>query len=129
MAAAHVAQSPVVVLVGGIAREHYQKDAFQEFDLLGMFRPVTKLAVQINAADRIPELLRAALRTAMTGRRGPVFVEIPRDVLNGASRAPPRSRPTSTARATRSRPTPTPSARPPRCWRAPSGRSSSPAAA
>jgi hypothetical protein len=37
---------------------------------------------QINKPERIPELLRAALRTAMAGRRGPVFVEIPRDVLN-----------------------------------------------
>jgi acetolactate synthase-1/2/3 large subunit/sulfoacetaldehyde acetyltransferase len=45
-------------------------------------RPVTKLAVQVSSADRIPELLRSALRAAMTGRRGPVFVEIPRDVLN-----------------------------------------------
>src|SRR3989454_11687042 len=83
VAAAHVAHSPVVVLVGGIALDHYQKDAFQEFDLLNMFRPVTKLAVQITKADRIPELLRGALRTAMSGRQGPVFVEIPRDVLNG----------------------------------------------
>ncbi|HXJ84313.1 MAG TPA: thiamine pyrophosphate-binding protein, partial [Candidatus Methylomirabilis sp.] len=82
VAAAYVAHSPVVVLVGGVALEHFQKDAFQEFDLLRMFRPVTKLAVQIHQPERIPDLLRAALRSAMTGRRGPVFVEIPRDVLN-----------------------------------------------
>ena len=82
IAAAHVAHSPVVALVGGVSSEHLLKDAFQEFDLVSMFRPVTKLALQINRADRIPELLRAALRAAMTGRRGPVFVEIPRDVLN-----------------------------------------------
>jgi len=80
--AAYVAHSPVVVIVGGLASEHYGKDAFQEFDLVGMFRPVTKLAVQITKADRIPELLHAALRVAMTGRRGPVFIEIPRDVLH-----------------------------------------------
>jgi thiamine pyrophosphate-dependent acetolactate synthase large subunit-like protein len=95
VAAAYVAHSPVVVLVGGIAVEHYQKDAFQEFDLLGMFRPVTKWAVQITQPDRIPELLRAALRTAMSGRRGPVLVEIPRDVLNdtvsSSSALPPSS--------------------------------------
>jgi acetolactate synthase-1/2/3 large subunit/sulfoacetaldehyde acetyltransferase len=82
VAAAHVAHSPVVSLVGGIERAHQGKDAFQEFDLLGMFRPVTKLAVQVNQVERIPEMLRAALRTAMTGRRGPVLVEIPRDVLS-----------------------------------------------
>src|ERR687898_120019 len=81
VAAAYVAHSPVVSLVGGIERAHQGKDAFQEFDLIGMFKPVTKLAVQINQAARIPELLRLALRTAMSGRRGPVFVEIPRDVL------------------------------------------------
>ncbi len=81
VAAAYVAHSPVVTLVGGIERAHQGKDAFQEFDLVGMFKPVTKLAVQVNQAARIPELLRLALRTAMNGRRGPVFVEIPRDVL------------------------------------------------
>ena len=82
VAAAYVAHSPVVVLVGGVSLDHAQKDAFQEFDLLRMFRPVTKLALQINRVERIPDLLRSALRAAMTGRRGPVFVEIPRDVLN-----------------------------------------------
>jgi thiamine pyrophosphate-dependent acetolactate synthase large subunit-like protein len=83
VAAAYVAHSPVVVIVGGIALDHYQKDAFQEYDLVGMFRPVTKQAIQINKSARIPELLRGALRAAMSGRRGPVFVEIPRDVLSG----------------------------------------------
>ena len=82
VAAAYVANSPVVVLVGGVPLEHAQKDAFQEFDLISMFRPVTKLAVQITRPERIPDLLRAAFRVAMSGRRGPVFVEIPRDVLN-----------------------------------------------
>jgi thiamine pyrophosphate-dependent acetolactate synthase large subunit-like protein len=82
VASAYVAHSPVVSLVGGIERAHQGKDAFQEFDLVSMFRPVTKTAVQIQQVERIPELLRGALRTAMSGRRGPVFVEIPRDVLS-----------------------------------------------
>src|SRR5687768_17525430 len=69
VAAAHVAHSPVVVLVGGVSLDHAQKDAFQEYDLVSMFRPVTKLAVQVTRPDRIPDLLRAALRAAMSGRR------------------------------------------------------------
>jgi thiamine pyrophosphate-dependent acetolactate synthase large subunit-like protein len=81
VAAASVAHSPVVVLVGGLDSGHYGKDAFQEFDLISMFRPVTKLAIQVTKAQRIPELLHHAFRTAMTGRPGPVMVEIPRDVL------------------------------------------------
>jgi acetolactate synthase-1/2/3 large subunit/sulfoacetaldehyde acetyltransferase len=43
---------------------------------------VTKLSIQVTQPQRIPDVLRLALRTAMTGRRGPVFVDIPRDVLN-----------------------------------------------
>jgi acetolactate synthase-1/2/3 large subunit/sulfoacetaldehyde acetyltransferase len=81
VAAAHVAHSPLVVLVGGLALDHYGKDAFQEYDLVGMFRPVTKLALQITKAERIPELLHAAFRAALGGRPGPVFVEISREVL------------------------------------------------
>jgi thiamine pyrophosphate-dependent acetolactate synthase large subunit-like protein len=81
-AAAFVGHSPVVMLVGGVDRAHQNKDAFQDFDLVSMFRPVTKLALTVNRVERIPEALRAALRAAMSGRRGPVLVEIPRDVLS-----------------------------------------------
>jgi acetolactate synthase-1/2/3 large subunit/sulfoacetaldehyde acetyltransferase len=94
VAAAHVAHSPVVTLVGGIERAHQGKAAFQELDLVAMFKPVTKLAVQINQAERIPELLGLALRTAMSGRRGPVFVEIPRDVLSERVTPPTTLEPT-----------------------------------
>jgi acetolactate synthase-1/2/3 large subunit/sulfoacetaldehyde acetyltransferase len=99
IAAAHVAHSPVVALVGGVAQEHAGKDAFQEYDLVGLFRPVTRQAVQVPRPERIPDLLRGALRAAMTGRRGPVLVEIPRDVLNEttvrmASLPPGQYRPT-----------------------------------
>jgi acetolactate synthase-1/2/3 large subunit/sulfoacetaldehyde acetyltransferase len=82
IAGAHVAHSPVVAIAGGPALGVQGRDAFQELDLVALFRPVTKLAVQVTQPARIPELLRLAFRTAMTGRKGPVFVDIPRDVLN-----------------------------------------------
>ena len=82
IAAAYVAHSPVVAIVGGPMSAHYDKDAFQEYDLLSMFKPVTKLALRINQPERIAELMRYAFRMAMSGRKGPVYVEIPRDVLN-----------------------------------------------
>jgi acetolactate synthase-1/2/3 large subunit/sulfoacetaldehyde acetyltransferase len=99
IAAAYVAYSPVVAIAGGPPLGHYYRDAFQDFDLVGIFKPVTKLSVQVNKPERIPELLHHAFRTAMTGRKGPVFVDIPRDVLGGqvprAEMAPPSSyRPT-----------------------------------
>jgi len=92
IAAAHVAHSPVVALVGGVMLEHYGRDAFQDYDLVSMFRPVTKLSLQVNSPARIREHLRDALRAAMSGRRGPVFVELPRDVLG--TPVPPAGEPT-----------------------------------
>jgi acetolactate synthase I/II/III large subunit len=83
IAAAAVAHSPVVAIAGGSPLAHAHRDAFQEFDLVAMFEPVTKLSLRVTRPDRIPELLRHAFRTAMTGRKGPVFVDIPRDVLSG----------------------------------------------
>jgi acetolactate synthase-1/2/3 large subunit/sulfoacetaldehyde acetyltransferase len=82
IAGAYVAHSPVVAIAGGSALGLQGRDAFQELDLVALFRPVTKLSIQVTQAARIPEVLRLAFRTAMTGRRGPVFVDIPRDVLN-----------------------------------------------
>jgi acetolactate synthase-1/2/3 large subunit/sulfoacetaldehyde acetyltransferase len=82
VAAAYVAHSPVVAIAGGPMLGHYAKDAFQEFDLVNIFKPVTKLSVLVNKPERIPELLHYALRMAMSGRKGPVFLDIPRDVLN-----------------------------------------------
>jgi thiamine pyrophosphate-dependent acetolactate synthase large subunit-like protein len=82
IAGAHVAHSPVVAIAGGSALGLQGRDAFQELDLVALFRPVTKLSIQVTQAARIPDMLRLAFRTAMTGRRGPVFVDIPRDVLN-----------------------------------------------
>lgn len=85
IAGAYVAHSPVVAIAGGSALGQQGRDAFQELDLVGLFRPVTKLSVQVTQASRIPDMLRLAFRTAMSGRKGPVFVDIPRDVLNDQS--------------------------------------------
>jgi acetolactate synthase-1/2/3 large subunit/sulfoacetaldehyde acetyltransferase len=82
IAAAHVAHSPVIAIAGGPPLGHAHRDAFQELDLVAMFAPVTKLALRIEKPARIPEIFHLALRTAMTGRKGPVFIDIPRDVLN-----------------------------------------------
>ena len=82
IAGAHVAHSPVVAIAGGSPLGLDGRDAFQELDLVALFRPVTKLSIRVTQPARIPDVLRLALRTAMTGRRGPVFVDIPRDVLN-----------------------------------------------
>jgi acetolactate synthase I/II/III large subunit len=82
IAGAYVAHSPVVAIAGGSALAQQGRDGFQELDLVGLFRPVTKLSMQVTQPSRIADMLRLAFRTAMAGRKGPVFIDIPRDVLN-----------------------------------------------
>jgi thiamine pyrophosphate-dependent acetolactate synthase large subunit-like protein len=75
IAGAYVAHSPVVAIAGGSALGQQGRDAFQELDLVSLFGPVTKLSIQVTDPGRIPQILRLAFHTAMTGRKGPVFVD------------------------------------------------------
>ena len=93
--AAYTGHSPVISISGAPSRDVVYRDAFQETDHVSLFRPVTKQALSVNAADRIPELFRHAFRTAMTGKRGPVFIDIPRDLLGGAQIEHPNAQPPS----------------------------------
>jgi acetolactate synthase-1/2/3 large subunit/sulfoacetaldehyde acetyltransferase len=80
-AQAWMAHSPVIALAGGLFRDYYDRDAFQEIDLVNLFRPITKYSTQVKKADRIPEILRHAFRVATSDKKGPVFVEVPADIL------------------------------------------------
>ena len=93
--AAYTGHSPVIAISGAPSRDVVYRDAFQETDHVSLFRPVTKQALTVNAADRIPELFRHAFRTAMTGKKGPVFIDIPRDLLDGTPIEHPNALPPS----------------------------------
>lgn len=82
MAVAKHAFSPVLALGGATMTSHDQRDAFQEVDQLSLLKPVSKAVLRIGRADRAAELTRHAIRTALSGQRGPVFVEMPRDLLS-----------------------------------------------
>ncbi len=83
VASAYLGHSPVIAIAGTPETSHHGRDAFQELDLVSMFKPVTKLSIQVNRPERIPEVFQYAFRTAMAGKKGPVFVEVPADVMNG----------------------------------------------
>jgi thiamine pyrophosphate-dependent acetolactate synthase large subunit-like protein len=55
---------------------------FMELDTAAVFRPVTKWNAVVHDARRLPELVRTAFREALTGRPGPVHLDVPQDVLN-----------------------------------------------
>ena len=76
-------RAPVIVIAGDVAREYIYRDGSQAFDLVGLFKPITKLALEVNKTERIPEMLHYAFRAALSDKRGPVFLDIPRDLLDG----------------------------------------------
>ncbi|HEY5366018.1 MAG TPA: thiamine pyrophosphate-binding protein [Casimicrobiaceae bacterium] len=84
----HAAQqdsSPMIVLVGQVGGDFADREAFQEIDYRRMYGSIAKWAAQIDRAERIPEYIARAYRTAMSGRPGPVVLALPEDML--ASRA------------------------------------------
>jgi acetolactate synthase-1/2/3 large subunit len=90
--------TPLLVFVGQIETGMRDREAFQELDYRAVFGPVAKWAVEIDHADRVPELVSRAWVTATTGRPGPVVVALPEDMLAAATHAaavtaPPRIAP------------------------------------
>jgi acetolactate synthase-1/2/3 large subunit len=77
--------APVIAPCTGISGHDYGKGAFQETDQVGVMKPVTKWAVRVPYAERVPWAMRRAFSLATNGQPGPVFVEIPVDV--GAAEA------------------------------------------
>ncbi len=82
LAQAKFAYSPVVAITGLASTEHIGRDAFQEIDQNTLFLPVTKRVMTVPRPDRIPEFILEAYRIANSGRRGPVVVNIARDLFN-----------------------------------------------
>jgi acetolactate synthase I/II/III large subunit len=73
--------TPMVVLVGQVARHQIDREAFQEVDFRRMFAPLAKWVAQIDMAERVPELINQAFQVATSGRPGPVVLALPEDML------------------------------------------------
>src|SRR5215472_8747193 len=78
------AQTPMLVIGGQGPLVQAHMGSLQELDHVGLMRPITKFATTVCHTHRIPEILSTAFRQAYSGRPGPVFVEIPADVLFAA---------------------------------------------
>ena len=75
------AQTPLVVVGGARPLAQAEWGALQEFDQLSLMKPVTKWAAVCPATDRIPEYVAIAFRHALAPPRGPVYLELPADIL------------------------------------------------
>jgi acetolactate synthase-1/2/3 large subunit len=83
--AVHTAQqdsTPMIVFIGQVGSDMFEREAFQEVDYRFMFARLAKWVAQIDRADRIPEFVARAYSLAQSGRPGPVVLALPEDMLS-----------------------------------------------
>ncbi|OGC06587.1 acetolactate synthase, large subunit, biosynthetic type [candidate division KSB1 bacterium RBG_16_48_16] len=80
LATAHMDSVPVVAITGQVATHLIGNDAFQEADIVGISRPITKHNYLVRDVDELPRILKSAFYIARTGRPGPVLIDVPKDV-------------------------------------------------
>ncbi|MBV1871943.1 MAG: acetolactate synthase 3 large subunit [Gammaproteobacteria bacterium] len=84
IATAYMDSIPMVILSGQVPGHLVGEDAFQETDMLGVSRPVVKHSFAVKCASEIPETIKKAFYIASTGRKGPVLIDLPKNVTNPA---------------------------------------------
>jgi acetolactate synthase-1/2/3 large subunit len=73
--------APLLAIGGSAPLSQRGKGAFQEMDQVAAFKPITKWAEQVTDPRRVPEFVVTAVRQAMSGRPGPVYLDMPGDIL------------------------------------------------
>jgi acetolactate synthase-1/2/3 large subunit len=73
---------PMVVITGQVPQAMIGTDAFQEVDIYGITVPITKHNFLVRSAQEMLEVVPDAFRIAMSGRPGPVLIDVPKDVQN-----------------------------------------------
>ena len=71
---------PLIVFTGQVATPGIGKDAFQEADILGITLPITKHNYQVRDVDELEKIIDEAFHIATTGRKGPVVIDLPKDI-------------------------------------------------
>ncbi|OHD67636.1 MAG: acetolactate synthase, large subunit, biosynthetic type [Spirochaetes bacterium RBG_16_49_21] len=82
IATAHLDSVPLVVFTGQVKRSQIGNDAFQEVDITGITRPITKHNYLVQDIKDLARIIKEAFYIASTGRPGPVLIDVPVDVSN-----------------------------------------------
>jgi acetolactate synthase-1/2/3 large subunit len=93
VACAYADSIPLLVLTAQVATSSFGKGAAQEstshgVDVVDMFKPITKSSVMLHSSEKIGDVVRAALRSALSGRKGPVHINLPADFMKKSVSAP-----------------------------------------
>ena len=81
LATAYYDSVPLVCFTGQVARHLIGNDAFQEVDIVGITRSITKYGVTVRNREDLGRILKEAFYIARTGRPGPVLIDLPKDVM------------------------------------------------
>jgi acetolactate synthase I/II/III large subunit len=79
---------PILAITGNVARPLLGTDAFQEADITGITMPITKHNYLVKRADDVSRVVAEAIHIALSGRPGPVLVDLPKDVQLEQTNAP-----------------------------------------
>ncbi|WP_310550849.1 biosynthetic-type acetolactate synthase large subunit [Paenibacillus glufosinatiresistens] len=80
IATAYMDSVPLVVITGNVFSSLIGTDAFQEADITGITMPITKHSYLVRSVEDLPRVIHEAFHIASTGRKGPVLIDIPKDV-------------------------------------------------
>lgn len=80
LATAKMDSSPVVAITGNVTRDGLGRDSFQEVDISSIAAPVTKKSYRVMSMEELAPTIRAAFKLALSGRKGPVLIDIPKDI-------------------------------------------------
>ena len=81
LATANYDSVPLVCFTGQVARNLIGNDAFQEVDIVGITRSITKYGVTVRRREDLGRIIKEAFYIASTGRPGPVLIDLPKDVM------------------------------------------------
>ena len=81
LATANYDSVPLVCFTGQVARHLIGNDAFQEVDIVGITRSITKYGVTVRNREDLARIIKEAFYIARTGRPGPVLIDLPKDVM------------------------------------------------
>ena len=81
LATAYYDSVPLVCFTGQVSRQLIGNDAFQEVDIIGITRSITKYGVTVRNREDLGRILKEAFYIARTGRPGPVLIDLPKDVM------------------------------------------------
>ncbi|MFI3175552.1 MAG: biosynthetic-type acetolactate synthase large subunit [Bacillota bacterium] len=80
LATAFMDSVPIVAITGNVPKNLIGRDSFQEIDIAGITMPITKCNYIVDSVEKLADTVREAFFVAMSGRPGPVLVDIPKDV-------------------------------------------------